>query len=87
MCPDMKPGGPCGFALGHANRRPVSWLTTNLYQEGPDVNGYSFGLTNKFEGASGDELSSLYRFLDGKTGSVGELRLVQFSQGRQMRPD
>jgi hypothetical protein len=30
-----------------------------------DVNGYSFGLTNKLEGASGDELSSLYRFLGG----------------------
>jgi hypothetical protein len=36
-----------------------------LTVDSSDVNGYSFGLTNKLEGASGDELSSLYRFLDG----------------------
>jgi hypothetical protein len=73
---------PLGTIAAHGGCLQIS-----LYEEGPDVNGYSFGLTNTLEGASGDELSSLYRFLDGKTGSVGELRLVQFSQGRQMRPD
>jgi hypothetical protein len=66
---------------------PVLRMMMYLYEEGPDVNGYSFGLTNKPEGASGDELSSLYRFLVGRPGLLGELRLVQFSQGRQMRPD
>ena len=62
-------------------------LTGNLYEEGPDVNGCSFRLTARSKDVSGDELSSLYRFLLGRPGFLGELRLVQFSQGRQMRPD
>ena len=59
----------------------------NLYEKGPDVNGCSFELSARSKGVSGDELSSLYRFLVGRPGLVGELRLVQFIQGRQMRPD
>ena len=62
-------------------------MTMYLYEKGPDVNGcYSVGLT-AFEGAWGEKLSSLYRFLLGRFGLFGELRLVQFSQGRQARPD
>jgi hypothetical protein len=37
----------------------------DLYEEGPDVNRRSFGLTTRLKSASGDELSSLYRFLVG----------------------
>jgi len=59
----------------------------HLYEKGPDVNGRSFGLTARSNTRRGRKLSSLYRFLVGRPGLLGELRLVQFSQGRQMRPD
>ena len=47
-----------------------AWLIEYLYEEGPDVNGYSFGLTTRSKTRRGRKLSTLYRFLDGKTGSV-----------------
>jgi hypothetical protein len=62
-------------------------VSASLYEEGPDVNRYSSFRFSEPVGAWGDELSSLYRFLMGRPGLVGELRLVQFIQGRQMRPD
>ena len=65
----------------------VRGLLHHLYEEGPDVNGSSSFRFGEPVGAWGDELSSLYRFLVGRPGLVGELRLVQFIQGRQMRPD
>jgi hypothetical protein len=72
--------GPC---LGRG-------LSNYLYEEGPDVKSIGIppsGLQTSSWARWGEKLSSLYRFLMGRPGLVGELRLVQFSQGRQMRPD
>ena len=60
-----------------------------LYEEGPDVK-LAFLLRDYQQArrrVGGRKLSSLYRFLVGRPGLWGELRLVQFSQGRQARPD
>ena len=71
----------------HTKLHVFGWLIHHLYEEGPDVNGYFFELTTRSKTRRGRKLSSLYRFLVGRPGLWGELRLVQFSQGRQARPD